>query len=120
MTKDAKFIQTSTNTWQDAERTLHSLSSIVQNLEKYNQEYVHGGFLTADPQPLPREFVSEVYIKMFEDEYSSVTTLSFAVSHSRHTTKEYIAFHSQPVEGWHRNTAFLDYFAWKIEFRQKP
>ena len=79
-----------------------------------------GGFFTADSQPLPREFVSEVSIKMFEDELSDATSLSFVVSQTKDTMQDHIVCHLETIKDWSRKRASLDYFASKIEFLQKP
>ena len=70
-------------------------------------------------QALPREFVSEVCIKTFEDELSDTTTLSLVVSQTKDTMKDCIAFLLEPVDEWPRKRAFLDDFALKMEFLQK-
>ena len=41
-----------------------------------------GGFLEADSQPLPRQFVSEVTIKMLEDELTDAKSQSSFVTQS--------------------------------------
>ena len=76
--------------------------------------------MKADSQPLPRQFVSDVSIKMFEDELTDAKSQSPFVSQRKGTMKDYIDFLVEPVEDWPRQRAFLDYFASKMEFLQKP
>ena len=76
--------------------------------------------MKADSQPLPRQFVSDVSIKRFEDELTDAKSQSPFVSQCKDTMKDYIDSLVGPVEDWPRQRAFLDYFASKMEFLQKP
>ena len=79
-----------------------------------------GGSLEADSQPLPRQFVSEVTIKMLEDELTDAKSLSSFATQSEDTMQDYIQFLVEPIEDWPRQRAVLDYFASKMDFLQKP
>ena len=67
---------------------------------------------------LARQFVSEVSMKMFEDELTAAKSESSFMSQSKDTMKDCVESLLQPVEDLPRQRAFLDYFASKIEFLQ--
>ena len=56
--------------------------------------------MEADAQPLTRQFVSGVSIKMFEDELTNAKSQSSFMSQSKDTMKDYIDSLLQPLEDW--------------------